>query len=117
MKFLIDENVASSITKGLRKDGYDVKDIKELKMFGISDKEVLELANKEKRIVITYDSDFENHPYFINIKHFGIILLKFKDQSSRRVLEAILSTLKSKIADKIPNNFTIISDAEIEVFK
>ena len=86
-------------------------------MFSASDKEVLELGNKEKRVVITYDTDFENHPYFINVKHFGIILLKFKDQSSNRVLESILSTLNSKVSDKIPNNFTIISDVEIKVFK
>ena len=117
MRFLIDENVALSITKSLRKAGYDVKDIKELKLFNISDKEVLDLANKEKRIIITYDSDFENDPYFINIKHFGIILLKFRDQSSNIVLETILKILKSRASDKIPNNFTIISESEVKIYK
>ena len=46
MKFLIDENVDIHICKALRKEGYDTKDIKELKLYSLSDKEILNLAIK-----------------------------------------------------------------------
>ncbi len=41
LKFLADENIAKSLVRALRQNGYDVKDIKEEKLFGISDKEVI----------------------------------------------------------------------------
>lgn len=41
IRFLTDENISSSLVKSLRKNGFDVKDIKEEKLYGISDKEVL----------------------------------------------------------------------------
>ena len=69
MKFLIDENVDIHICKALRKEGYDTKDIKELKLYSLSDKEILNLANKEERILITYDTDFERNSSLKSIKH------------------------------------------------
>ena len=47
MNFLADENIPSSLIKALRDDGHKVKDLKEERLIGISDKEVAELARKE----------------------------------------------------------------------
>ncbi len=60
IKFLSDENTAPSLVKSIRRKGFDVKDIKEEKMFGVGDYEVLEIGNKENRIVISHDKDFAN---------------------------------------------------------
>ena len=38
MKFLTDENIAKTVVNTLRKAGYDVKDIKESRLFGSPDK-------------------------------------------------------------------------------
>jgi len=51
IKFLTDENIAYAVIFALRDKGYDVKDIKEEKLFGISDEEVIKLANKKKRVL------------------------------------------------------------------
>lgn len=59
MKLLLDENVANRIKEGLIKLGIkDVVHINE-KAKGISDEEVFQLAQKEKRIIITGDDDFK----------------------------------------------------------
>ena len=57
-KFLTDENIPSGIVKLLKEQQYDVKDIKEEKLFGISDYEIFEMALDEKRSIITLDQDF-----------------------------------------------------------
>lgn len=36
IKFLSDENIALKLVKSIRKKGFDVKDIKEEKLFGIT---------------------------------------------------------------------------------
>ncbi len=46
MKFLTDENIATSVVRGLRKKGFDIKDVKEEKLYGSSDKELLQIACK-----------------------------------------------------------------------
>ncbi len=46
MKFLTDENVATSVVSDLRNAGFDLKDIKEEKLQGTNDKKIIELAIK-----------------------------------------------------------------------
>lgn len=59
LKILLDENVPVSIKEGLRRKGYDdVITIGE-SYSGISDDEVIELATKEGRLLITQDNDFK----------------------------------------------------------
>lgn len=59
MRLLLDENVANRIKEGLIKLGIkEVIHINE-KAKGISDDEVFQLAQKEKRIIITGDDDFK----------------------------------------------------------
>lgn len=75
MKFLLDENIPNSYKIELEKFGY--KDIKRINDFkkGITDKEEFDYAQKEKRIIITIDTDFYE---WKKEKHFGIISLSGK---------------------------------------
>jgi predicted nuclease of predicted toxin-antitoxin system len=52
LKLLSDENIFPSTLELLRCHGLDVKDIKEMKLCGINDKEVMELARREDRLLI-----------------------------------------------------------------
>ena len=74
MKLLLDENVPKSVYKELQKRGYEVAHIIYLKR-GIKDREVIEIANRENRIIITLDEDFIHLSKFINTK---IILIRKK---------------------------------------
>ena len=117
MKFLTDENINFRIIKGLRKARYDVKDINEANMRASKDIDILNLAIKEKRILITYDNDFVKHPYFTKIKHTGIIFLNFNKKFPDKIVNILLATSNSKTSEKMIDNLTIISEAEIIVYK
>lgn len=58
MKLLADENIPQDVIRLLRKTGFDVLDIKTTSLAGKSDALILELAAKEKRIIITHDRQF-----------------------------------------------------------
>lgn len=58
MKFLVDENVPQTIISHIRFQRHSVTDIKRTEYHGISDHELLALAVKEGRILLTYDKDF-----------------------------------------------------------
>lgn len=57
MKILANENFPKASVIYLRKAGYDVLSISELHG-GIRDEEVIELAIKEERIIVTFDRDY-----------------------------------------------------------
>ncbi len=115
MKFLTDENVATSVVRALREAGFDVKDIKEEQLHGVSDNDVLRLASREDRIIITHDKDFANVLSFFRMKHKGIILLRLQNQHSSNVSQVLLHVLQSKLAKKIQNNLVIISDTKVTI--
>lgn len=117
MKFLTDENVDIRVFNGLKKSGFDIKSITKESKQGLKDEEVLDLATKEKRILITHYKDFENNIFFQSIKHEGIIVLRFKDQSYNNVTKFLLQILNSKRAEKLSGNITILSESEIKVLK
>lgn len=58
IKFYTDEHVAKAVVRALRQRGVDVLTVQEAGMSGASDKEHLELAAKEGRVVFTQDEDF-----------------------------------------------------------
>jgi predicted nuclease of predicted toxin-antitoxin system len=73
---LADENIKPSLVAYLREKGFDVKSVKEENIFGSSDELLLELANKERRIIITQDDDFAQIVFTQKIPFIGIMHLK-----------------------------------------
>lgn len=97
MKFLTDENVASFVVKNLRLNGFDVKDIKEERLHGSSDKILLNIAQEENRIIITHDKDFSNFIRKNNQNHNGVILTRSKDQNPSFIWELLTKVLNSEL--------------------
>jgi len=56
-RLIADENIPRAIIIKLREKGYDIVSVYELKP-GMRDEEVVELAVKEWRIIVTFDKDF-----------------------------------------------------------
>ncbi len=115
MKFLTDENVAASTVVILRKEGHDVKDIKEERLYGTSDKEILRIACLEDRILISHDKDFLDLFSFTKIPHKGMILLRCHNQRPTNVQKHLLHLLHSDFKNKIESNLVILTETKVIV--
>ena len=113
MKFLTDENIAVSIVRALRDNGFDVKDVKEEKFHGSTDLEILAIANKEERIIITHDKDFAYLATLATRTHKGIILLRVRKHVHPS--ERLLATLQGPLHKKIPGNLVIVSETHVTI--
>ena len=98
----------------LRNKGIDVVSIKELTS-GLSDETVLETANKQNRVLITFDSDFGELIFRQKLKARGIILLKFAPKSTQQVVDVTLNVLKTQA--KIEGQFLIVKEKKIRVLR
>ncbi|MBI2917038.1 MAG: DUF5615 family PIN-like protein [Chloroflexi bacterium] len=58
IRFYTDEHVAKAVIRALRQRGVDVLTVQEAGMSGASDREHLELARRQGRVVFTQDDDF-----------------------------------------------------------
>lgn len=113
MKFLLDENVDFPVALFLRKLSFDVKTITETEP-SIKDNAVLDLANREDRILITNDKDFGKLIFKEKFQHKGVIFLRLEDESSRAKIER-LTELLSNYTDKLVNNFVVVTENKIRI--
>lgn len=116
MKFLSDENLPRSILRYLRSQGHNVKDIQEEGLRGLPDEQIVEIASREERIIITYDKDFI--AFQQDIRGFSAILLRFPRVPPRDVIPYLEALLDSIIAGKIPTPFILVLTQEkVEIIK
>jgi len=91
------KNLPKSLSEKLRLAGHDAIDLREIGKNGISDREVMQIANQKKRFLITAD-----YKHFANILLFppeslscGIIVVKMSHYTLKATVENILRAISS----------------------
>ena len=96
MKFLLDESAEARIGVFLTAHGHDATRIGRDYPKSLPDEEVLALAHREQRILITNDKDFGELVFHKHHPHAGVIFFRFPLDSTAqekiRALEALLSS-------------------------
>ncbi len=115
--FLLDANMSPETANFLRSLGFDAKSLIEEKLGGIEDAAVAKIAEKEQRILITFDLDFGELYYFSSKKKLGIIILRLKDQRPEAVNIILGLFLKSQkiVFEKGVRRLVILSENELRV--
>ncbi|MBI5044055.1 MAG: DUF5615 family PIN-like protein [Nitrospirae bacterium] len=76
------------------------------------DDELLDLANREKRILITNDKDFGEITFLQRKLSIGIILIRVKGQKAEDKVK-LFKKLLHNYSDKLLNHFTVITKEKI----
>jgi len=116
LKFLTDENIAKSLVRALREKGHDVKDIKEEGLVGISDREVINKAKEDDRVILTHDKHFGNLLNFPLQSHKGVVLIRYRDQSPSYVIPRLIPLLGT-LSDKVKDSLTIVTEYLVKIHK
>ena len=112
-KLLLDENIGIIVAAALREKGYDVTSILE-DTPGSTDQEVLGLAKKEKRIVVTLDRDFGSLVFRDSERHVGVLFLRLRKENTKTVIRVINSVL-SQYGSKLKGKFIVASESSIRI--
>lgn len=112
LKLLADVNIEKLIIDNLMERGYDIKGVININKHLI-DEEILNLANSEKRVIITNDKDFGEIVYRQKLISSGIILLRLPDLTDQ-VKWDIIANVFSKDLIKV-GNFIVITKDKIRV--
>jgi predicted nuclease of predicted toxin-antitoxin system len=93
-----DENISSYWIKLLRNHGYEVVSICE-DYGGISDREVIALAQRLGGLLITEDKDFGELVYAYNITTVSVVFLRYDQPIYEQVEATLLQAVKMYFAE------------------
>jgi predicted nuclease of predicted toxin-antitoxin system len=113
--FLLDQNLRQTTTEYLRGLGYDAVSTRDLGLEYASDDEILAVASRQARIVVTYNGDFgdvRDRPFGT---HAGIIRLRVHPQIDE-VLHPILKRLLSFVSvESLAGALTLVDNYKIRI--
>ena len=115
MNFLADENIDQQIVERLRSDDHMLLYVIEMDP-GISDDQVLEMANQNQAVLITADTDFGELIFRLNKVHLGVLLVRLAGLSPAEKSEVISSAILTHGAEFI-EAFTVISPGMLRIRK
>ena len=108
LKFLIDESTGRKLNIFLNELGYDSKFSGDIKPRA-DDKEVLEMANAEKRIIITNDKDFGELIYRQKLSSSGTILLRLRNDNPKTRQEYSVKLIK-QLKENLISKFIVLNE-------
>lgn len=87
-KLLLDENIGVITADALRRQNWDVSAIAETDP-GITDRQVMEKALAEGRILVTLDRDFGYLVHKESRKHAGVVYLRLQKETPGNIIAVL----------------------------
>ena len=103
MKFLIDANLGRKFTSLISKAGYNAAFINDI-LKKASDEDVLTIAERENRIIVTADKDFGELIFKLGKSSEGIILFRTSVTDPEKRFEMVKGAL-----DKAKGKFVVVN--------
>ena len=115
MKFVADEGLDAPIIHALRNGGHEVYYIKD-EHPGLSDDEVLKIANERGEILIANDKDFGELVYRLQQIHSGILLIRLSGIKPKEKAAIVLKAIEEH-GKELYKAFTVINKTHVKIRK
>jgi predicted nuclease of predicted toxin-antitoxin system len=113
LRFLVDVNIGLAVTNSLRKSGYDVTFAGDVD-WSMPDLQLLSLAQREERIIITMDTDFGELVYHSGQPHAGVLLLRAPGATRDEKVQ-IVQEIIDRYGEQIPKHFCVYREGKLRV--
>ena len=113
MKFFIDVGVGTKVDKWLRENGHDVISVRDIDSRA-KDQDILQLAVREGRMVITMDKDFGELVHNSGFAHSGVLILRLEDATGEGKVDVVRAIL-SEFATSIDNKFCVYQNGKLRI--
>ncbi len=113
MRFLADENLDFAVVRKLRAAGHDVRALAEETSRTV-DAEVIALAGREGRILLTEDKDFGWLAYVGGAGAEGVVLVRFPANARQRLGQSIVDLVATQ-GDTLRGSFTVVQPGQVRI--
>jgi predicted nuclease of predicted toxin-antitoxin system len=113
MRFLADESCDFSIVRALRMAGYDVIAVLEIAP-RLEDSDVVRLAVREKRVLLTEDKDFGQLVFAHGQETAGVIFLRFPISARGQISRDVVRLVEQQ-GDELAGCFITVQPGRIRI--
>ena len=113
MRILVDENIPKVTVQALLDLNHDVLDVRGTPQEGINDEQIWQLAQSEKRLLISTDKGFAHRRFET---HCGILLIILHQPNRQKIHERVLKAIAQFDEIEWPNQLVIMRDAVQSLF-
>lgn len=113
IKVLVDVGVGRAVENWFRQNGHDRHGIRDIDP-AMEDHDVLALAVKDARLVVTMDKDFGELVHKSGQSHAGVPLLRLAGASSVAKVKAV-EEIFLKHGDKLERKFSVYQDGKLRI--
>ena len=115
MRFKLDENLPRRARERLSQHGWDVHDTHEEQLAGALDADLQQTCERERRILITLDTDFADIRRYDPGRSPGVIVLRPHDQSIRACIECLEGAVRALTVERIEASLWIVEPQRIRI--
>jgi len=115
MKFKIDENLPVEIATLLEENGYSALTVLQQQLCGKSDANIAKVCQREKRVLVTLDTDFADIRSYPPSEFSGLIILRLKKQDKPYVLSVANRFLKILPHEPLERHLWIVEEGRIRI--
>lgn len=113
MRFLADENCDMAVVRALRDAGHEVALVRD-RCPGAADEDVVALAQREQRLLLTEDKDFGQLAHALSAGGLTVVLLRFPTQA-RSDIGATVAAVLSMYSASLSHAFVVIEPGQVRV--
>jgi predicted nuclease of predicted toxin-antitoxin system len=113
MRILADENFPADAVEALRAEGHDVAWVRTVAP-GIKDSEVVQIAQQESRVIVTFDKDFGELAFRLRLApNSGIILFRLSPMPPTKLARFMVNAIKTQT--DWYGNFSVVEPDRIRI--
>jgi predicted nuclease of predicted toxin-antitoxin system len=109
-RLYLDQMFRADVAQALHEHGYDVLRASETGQARADDKQILQKAIAENRILITLDENFGDWVILPLSRHPGVIRIKVHPTTSEKVIHLLLPFLRMHTHEQFKNHLVILSE-------
>ena len=113
LRLLVDVSLGLSLETRIRNSGHDAVFVRDLDP-RLPDSAILDLAQREDRVVVTMDKDFGELVFRSQRPHRGVLLLRLEEQSAKASVP-ILSEILDRHASKLQGSFAVYQNEQLRI--
>ena len=115
MRVLVDVGVGRAVEEWLRSQNYDVLAVRDLDPH-MPDEEILGLAAREQRLILTMDKDFGELVHRSKASHAGILLLRLEAADSVTKVNVVREIFQ-RYGPKLWDSFSVYQRGRLRIRK
>ena len=117
MRIKLDENLPLKLAVSLAALGHDVDTVLEEGLAGHADMDIWQIAQREKRVLITQDLDFSDAREFLPGTHPGILLVRLSAPSRERLLARVLEIFQTQAVHQWSGCLVVVTDHKVRILR